>query len=56
MIRQMERTPSPASPVTLPGIGLSVGPDWVRTDAFDVEARAGRDVSAERLRRMFKRC
>lgn len=38
----------------LPEYQIVGGPDWVRTDRFDIEARAGRDVSPEELRRMVQ--
>ena len=38
----------------VPDYQVSGGPDWVRTDRFDIEARAGRDVSSEELKRMVQ--
>lgn len=38
----------------LPGYRVAGGPDWVRTDRFDIEARAGRDVSSGELRSMVQ--
>jgi uncharacterized protein (TIGR03435 family) len=38
----------------LPSYRVAGGPPWVRTDRFDVEARAGRDVSPEEMRRMVQ--
>ena len=38
----------------LPDYRLVGGPDWVRRDRFDVEARAGGDASAEEIKRLVK--
>ena len=38
----------------LPEYQLLGGPDWVRTDRFDVAARAGRDASTPDIRRMLQ--
>jgi uncharacterized protein (TIGR03435 family) len=38
----------------LPDYQLAGGPDWVRTDRFDIEARAGRDVVLGELQRMVQ--
>jgi uncharacterized protein (TIGR03435 family) len=38
----------------LPDYRVVSGPDWVRRDRFDVEAKAGREVSAEETQRMLK--
>jgi uncharacterized protein (TIGR03435 family) len=38
----------------LPDYRLIGGPDWVRSVRFDVEARAGRDASAEEVKRMVQ--
>ena len=38
----------------LPEYRVIGGPDWIRMDRFDVEARADRDLSAEEIRRMVQ--
>lgn len=38
----------------LPEYRLAGGPDWLRRDRFDLEARAGHDASAEEIRRMVR--
>jgi uncharacterized protein (TIGR03435 family) len=38
----------------LPSYRIAGGPPWVRTDRFDVEARAGRDVPPDEIRRMVQ--
>lgn len=38
----------------LPGYRLVGGPDWIRRDRFDIEARAGREASSEEVRRMVQ--
>jgi uncharacterized protein (TIGR03435 family) len=38
----------------LPAYRIVGGPDWMRTDRFDVEARAGRDASLDELRQMVQ--
>jgi uncharacterized protein (TIGR03435 family) len=36
----------------LPEYRVVGGPEWVRSDRFDIEARAGRDVASEEIQRM----
>jgi hypothetical protein len=36
----------------LPEYRVAGGPDWARSQRFDVEARAGRDASADEVKRM----
>jgi uncharacterized protein (TIGR03435 family) len=38
----------------LPDYRIAGGPDWVRTETFDIEARAGRDVPPAELRQMLQ--
>ena len=38
----------------LPDYRLAGGPDWVRRDRFDIDARAGRDASSEEIQRMVQ--
>jgi uncharacterized protein (TIGR03435 family) len=38
----------------LPAYLIAGGPDWVRTDRFNVEARAGRDASSGEIQRMLQ--
>jgi uncharacterized protein (TIGR03435 family) len=38
----------------LPEYRVVGGPDWARSDRFDVEARVGRDVSSEEIKRMVQ--
>jgi uncharacterized protein (TIGR03435 family) len=38
----------------VPDYRLAGGPPWMLSERFDVEARAGRDVSSEELRRMVQ--
>jgi uncharacterized protein (TIGR03435 family) len=38
----------------LPGYQIVGGPAWIGTERFDIDAKAGRDVSAEELRQMLQ--
>jgi hypothetical protein len=38
----------------LPSYRIVGGPEWVRNDRFSIEARAGRDASAEEIQRMVQ--
>ena len=38
----------------LPNYQVTGGPDWVRTDRFDIAARAGREASTADIRRMLQ--